>query len=677
MIVYSNNAAIKPGTYTATVAANTDYAGNYVVILPDTTTHEWTVNFGVIDMSGVTVTDATIDYDGRWHTVEISGLPTGVEARPDTYRFPGEYNVVVNFVYTGADADCYEPLASKSAKLVIIGKYNNSYEYRDPDTDEVVISIEAENGLLIDIALTVENKSYAYKGFDLPDDKYGKAIVVYDISFIQDGTVLVVEDNFTVRMLIPESERDNDNLEIVYVADDGSVVVLDSEVDGDYLVFTTDHFSTYSIVEPRDREVEEEETDLTWLWILLIVLACLLVVGVIIIILIKRKKDDDEPTEPTTEPTPTEPTDDGEAAEEETPEEEAPTEEAPAEPEKKHVIFKFAEEGDDTVDDGDSDVVLVRFRTSFESRFIQSDAEIQDYYTEIKNALLSYKGVKARTSWNYESFNKARVQCAKLNIKGSALLVYLGLDPANYNANKYHFIDMSDKPKFEKVPMLMKVKSERALKYTLELIEEMMKALDIPMGDAQNVDYRLPYETTEALAARGLVKVILPAGMTLDDDTSIIKVDVGAHIASDAKDADEAPVQNPEGAHVVVEAPADIHVDIIAPEDVVYVDAEHADEILTNEEAVAKIEVIHNGANKRTGKLVAVNLDTICDNYESGEIVNIVTLKEKGLVPQNTARVKILARGVMTKALTVVASKYSIPAVKMIYLAGGLAELED
>ncbi len=40
----------------------------------------------------------------------------------------------------------------------------------------------------------------------------------------------------------------------------------------------------------------------------------------------------------------------------------------------------------------------------------------------------------------------------------------------------------------------------------------------------------------------------------------------------------------------------------------------------------------------------------------------------------SAARVKILARGVMTKRLTVIADKFSLQAVKMITLAGGHAE---
>ena len=44
------------------------------------------------------------------------------------------------------------------------------------------------------------------------------------------------------------------------------------------------------------------------------------------------------------------------------------------------------------------------------------------------------------------------------------------------------------------------------------------------------------------------------------------------------------------------------------------------------------------------------------------------------LSAKKAERVKVLARGIMTKRLTVYADKFSIQAVKMIGLAGGVAE---
>ena len=192
------------------------------------------------------------------------------------------------------------------------------------------------------------------------------------------------------------------------------------------------------------------------------------------------------------------------------------------------------------------EIVHIRYRTSFMSRFIQADNEIQKYYGEVKNFLLSYKGVKARSSWNFESFNKGRQQCAKLNVKGNSLMVYLALNPSEYAESKYRFTDVSDKPNLDQVPMLLKVKNERSLKSALKLIAEMMSGLGIKKGEAPLVDYFMPYETTEALADRGLVKIILPKGIVINENTVIKKLNVGELL-------DALKISSPEQAPEIIE----------------------------------------------------------------------------------------------------------------------------
>ncbi len=369
------------------------------------------------------------------------------------------------------------------------------------------------------------------------------------------------------------------------------------------------------------------------------------------------------------------------------PEEEPVAKEAPAH-EERIVPLVLESAGNDSLKaiiDGES--VMIRYRSSFTSRLIQSEEDVQTYYTVLKNKLLSFKGVKARTSWNFESFNKGRLQLAKLNVKGKALLLYLNLDTEKYNANKYHFQNVGDKPKFADVTMLLKVKSDRGLRYALELIDELMTTYEIEaLKKAPDVDYRMPYESTEVLAERGLVKIILPKGMSLADGVSTVKIDVTELISANDNSAEKtAPVAEPEVTEEPIEeAPAEPEVTeepAVAEEppheEFVHTDAVHADEMLTDEEAEAAIEHIHNGASKRTGKLAEVNLDVICENFEDGDVVDIDALKEKHLVSRKAGRIKVLARGVMTKSLTVIAAKFSLQAVKMITLAGGHADEED
>ena len=105
-----------------------------------------------------------------------------------------------------------------------------------------------------------------------------------------------------------------------------------------------------------------------------------------------------------------------------------------------------------------------------------------------------------------------------------------------------------------------------------------------------------------------------------------------------------------------------------------HVDAIHADELVSDEEAEQSIELIKASA-KKSGKMCEINVDTICENFEDGDVVTLDALKKKRLIPSNAGRLKILARGVMTKNnITVIADKFSLSAVKMITLAGGHAE---
>jgi large subunit ribosomal protein L15 len=70
-----------------------------------------------------------------------------------------------------------------------------------------------------------------------------------------------------------------------------------------------------------------------------------------------------------------------------------------------------------------------------------------------------------------------------------------------------------------------------------------------------------------------------------------------------------------------------------------------------------------------------VNLDTIADRFEAGTVVTPELLHARGVVRQAGARVKVLARGDVSKALTVKAHRFSASAAEKIAAAGGQAEV--
>ena len=69
-----------------------------------------------------------------------------------------------------------------------------------------------------------------------------------------------------------------------------------------------------------------------------------------------------------------------------------------------------------------------------------------------------------------------------------------------------------------------------------------------------------------------------------------------------------------------------------------------------------------------------VNLDQLESAFEAGATVTPDALRESGLVSSRQTPVKVLARGEVTKALTVQAHKFSGKAAEKLAAAGGKAE---
>ncbi len=157
--------------------------------------------------------------------------------------------------------------------------------------------------------------------------------------------------------------------------------------------------------------------------------------------------------------------------------------------------------------------LVTRYRRSFESRLIQSQGNVQDYYSEFKNLLLSYKGVKGRMSWGNESFNKGRAQVAKFVAKSKTLYVYLAIDPKTLEDASYEVVDVSDKKKYAAVPALIKVRGERKFKFVMDLIRQICENdLALPaVADFVPEDYHVAYRKTDDLVAEGLVRKFVAA----------------------------------------------------------------------------------------------------------------------------------------------------------------------
>jgi ribosomal protein L15 len=301
----------------------------------------------------------------------------------------------------------------------------------------------------------------------------------------------------------------------------------------------------------------------------------------------------------------------------------------------------------------DGKVIYIMYNRSFTAKIIQADAVIQDRYSQLKNEIMSY-GARARMSWTNDSFSCGRKTVAKFALRGKTLSLYLALTPSKYEETKYIYEDVSQIKKYAGVPMKLKLRSDRSVKWAKELIADLMAENEKEQGDIPTTVYSYPYESTEELVKKALIKVYSNGNGKAEE---VAYADFEALRKEKFKE-------------------------ITGLEVLPKVTAVQAQESITDEEAEQFIEVekvpeeqVQN-AQKQTGttnKKVKgiINIDVISVNFKGGDVVTIKEMKNKGLIDKKVTYVKVLARGEIDKPLQVTADDFSLQAVKMIVMTGG------
>ena len=141
--------------------------------------------------------------------------------------------------------------------------------------------------------------------------------------------------------------------------------------------------------------------------------------------------------------------------------------------------------------------VAISLRTiarALKGRLIQSRPNVKHYYSELKNALLSYKGTKSRVSWNADSFTNGKNPIAKINIRSNSLELYLALDPGKSGGQR--FItgrDVGHQKRYADTPFKYKVRSDRKFGWALELVQRVSEEQGLSPIDIEKIDYEEAY----------------------------------------------------------------------------------------------------------------------------------------------------------------------------------------
>ncbi len=153
----------------------------------------------------------------------------------------------------------------------------------------------------------------------------------------------------------------------------------------------------------------------------------------------------------------------------------------------------------------------VRYKRSFVAKIIGSEEDVKTYYSDLKNAILSYGKVRSQINWTNDRFSIGNDSVIKIGVRGRTLVVYLALDPKEFPETVYHQKFAGDTKMYEMTPMMVKVKTKAAVKKTIRLIDLCMERNGAVKEEREPVDYAAQYffRTDEELLAEGLIKTAI------------------------------------------------------------------------------------------------------------------------------------------------------------------------
>lgn len=284
----------------------------------------------------------------------------------------------------------------------------------------------------------------------------------------------------------------------------------------------------------------------------------------------------------------------------------------------------------------DSKVVIVTYNKSYEARLNLSDDILKDYYTALKNKILSFNKVKSKVSWSNESFVSGKVQFAKIDVENGKIYLYLPLNWNDFINTRFKYKDCSNIKGFENTPLRFKISGVRELIDCYELIDEVAMNLSLSrLPNFVQINYYEKNRGFDILLKEGLIKELVNSKrskvLTVVDKKTLIS----NKITSINKD-------------VIIDIPLD--------------DELYREVII----GMSKVE--------KTSSKAIISLDTISKKYLNDEVVSLESLKEKNLISDYIDYVKCVSRGSIDKKLTFKLQEYSKNAIKMILLTNGKIE---
>ena len=160
--------------------------------------------------------------------------------------------------------------------------------------------------------------------------------------------------------------------------------------------------------------------------------------------------------------------------------------------------------------DYDNKRYYVRYAMGFEARLRLSSDEVKERYVSLINELSLYKGVKVKSSYRQQRIYKGRKTLGLITFAGKTLCVAFALNPADYADTKYRGVDKSDKKRYQKTPLLMKLTSARRLEYAKYLLVQLADANTIVLDEAPETQtFDLAVRTYDELFVEDKLQIVI------------------------------------------------------------------------------------------------------------------------------------------------------------------------
>lgn len=135
---------------------------------------------------------------------------------------------------------------------------------------------------------------------------------------------------------------------------------------------------------------------------------------------------------------------------------------------------------------------------SFVDKLFKSEYGTKQFYSEVKNELLSYEGIVSKIKRDYETFYLNNIPVAKFDIVDGKLVVYFALDPTQYKKDEYHHENASNQKVFAPVPLKLVVNSIESLRHAKMFVRIIRKREHIKsVSNFVRTDYVKVYTAKE------------------------------------------------------------------------------------------------------------------------------------------------------------------------------------